>query len=215
MAVSFLRIRVIQNQRRSVVHAGGQLAVEHIQALGIGAEQLHLGDQIVGVSLLLALLLYEPIQELHGTEILHLVGSGIDVIDQGSHILLMFQSSLQRVHVAGEYLVGLGNGVQGDRLVVVVQILIKQQGVVPLLLGLDLIPVGKAVQSPGLVVIGKVQIQISRVKFLVHLLVQQLLHFGVQHHLILLVSISVFLILILPRTFPNRSCKYHNMQILE
>jgi hypothetical protein len=49
--------------------------------------------------------------------------------------------------------------------------------VVPLLLGLNLVPVGKAVQALLVVVNGEVQVQISGIKLLVHLLVQQLRNF--------------------------------------
>ena len=171
----------LQHQRRCAVHPGGQLAVEHVQTLGVGAEQLHLGDQVIGIGLLLALLLDEPVQELHGAEVLHLIGGSIDVVDETGHILLMLQAGLQGGHIAGEHLVGLVDGLQGHGLVVVVQVLIEQQGVVPLLLGLDLVPVGEAVQAPGLIVVGEVQIQIGGVELLVNLLVQQLLDFGIQH----------------------------------
>ena len=32
---------------------GGQFAVEHVEALGVGAEEFHLGDEVSGVGLLL------------------------------------------------------------------------------------------------------------------------------------------------------------------
>ena len=116
----------------------------------------------------------------------------------------MLQAGLQGVHIAGEHLVGLVDGLQGHGLIVVMQILIEQQGVVPLLLGLDLVPVGKAVQSPGLKVVGEVQIQISGVELLVHLLVQQLFHFCVQHmsflHLKILGHPVEFTVLIIPHS---------------
>ena len=85
----------------------------------------------------------------------------------------MLQTGLQHIHVAVQRLVRLGNGLQGHLGVVVLEVLVKQHGVVPLLLGLNLVPVGEAVQAPGLKVVGKIQVQIGGVKLLVDLLVQQ------------------------------------------
>jgi hypothetical protein len=48
--------------------------------------------------------------------------------------------------------------------------------VVSFLLGLDHVPVGKAVQSLGLEVVGKAQIEISGVEFLVDLGVEKLVY---------------------------------------
>src|SRR5699024_4679981 len=55
---------LVQHEGRRGVGAGQQLAVQHIQAASVAAVQLHLGDLVGGVLLLLALLLDEPIQEL-------------------------------------------------------------------------------------------------------------------------------------------------------
>ena len=56
----------LEGQAWGGIDTGRQLAVEHVQALGVVAVELHLFDQILGVLLLLALLLDEPVQELHG-----------------------------------------------------------------------------------------------------------------------------------------------------
>ena len=68
---------------------------------------------------------------------------------------------------------------KGDALAVILQILIEQHGVIPLLLRLYPVPVLKAVQSDGGVVVGKVQIQIGGVELLVDLLVEQLRYVSV------------------------------------
>ena len=119
----------------------------------------------------------------------------------------MLQAGLQDRHIAVQHLIGLGDGIQGHGLVVIVQVLIEQKGVVPLLLGLNFVPVGKAVQSTGLKVVGEVQIQISGVELLVHLLVQQLFHFCVQHmsflHLKILGHSVDFTTLIIPHLLQN------------
>ena len=60
--------RGLQHQRGRGVDPCLQLAVEHIQPLAVTAEQLHLGDEVGGVLLLLALFLDEPVQHLHGAE---------------------------------------------------------------------------------------------------------------------------------------------------
>ena len=61
------------------------------------------------------------------------------------------------------------------------EILVEQHGVIPLLLGLDLVPVGKAVKALCRKVVGEVQIQVGGVKLLVDLLVQQAGDSFVQH----------------------------------
>ena len=75
----------------------------------------------------------------------------------------------------------LGDGLQRYGHVVVLEILEHQHGVVPLLLGLDLVPVGKTGKALLHIEIGELEIQIRRVEFLVHLIVQQLGYFFVQH----------------------------------
>ena len=73
----------------------------------------------------------------------------------------------------------LCDSLKGDTLAIVLQILIEQHGVIPLLLRLYPVPVLKAVQSDGGVVVGKVQIQIGGVELLVDLLVEQLRYVSV------------------------------------
>ena len=91
--------RGLQHQRGRGVDPCLQLAVEHIQPLAVTAEQLHLGDEVGGVLLLLALLLNEPVQHLHGAEVPDLVRGGVDGIDAGGDKPLMLQRLFQRRHV--------------------------------------------------------------------------------------------------------------------
>ena len=65
-------------------------------------------------------------------------------MDQRGDILLVGQAGLQGVHIALQPGIRLCNGLQRYRHIVVLQILEHEHGVVPLLLGLDLVPVGKA-----------------------------------------------------------------------
>ena len=122
-----------------------KLAVEHIQPLAVIAEQLHLGDEVGGVLLLFALLLNEPVQHLHGAEVLGLVCGGVDGIDAGGDQLLMRQRLFQRGHVVAPLPLRLCDSRKGDALAIILQILIKQRGVIPLLLRLHPVPVLKAV----------------------------------------------------------------------
>ena len=80
----------------------------------------------------------------------------------------------QRGHVINSLPLRLCDSLKGDALAVILQILIKQHGVIPFLLRLYPVPVLKAVQSGGGVVVGKVQIQIGGVELLIDLLVEQL-----------------------------------------
>ena len=89
-------------------------------ALGVGAKELHVLDHVGGVGLLLALLLHEPIEQLHGTEVVNVVGGLVALVDRGRDVALVLEASLQRRKVVGEGLVGLGDGCHLD-LVVVVQ----------------------------------------------------------------------------------------------
>jgi len=91
----------------------------------------------------------------------------------------MLQRFLQRCHVVASFPLRLCDGLKGDALAVVLQILIEQHGVIPFLLRLYPVPVLKAVQSDGGVVVGKVQIQIGGVELLVDLLVEQLRYVSV------------------------------------
>ena len=75
----------LQHQRRRRICAACQLAVQHIQAAGVVAEQLHLRNQIRGVFLLLALLLDKPVKELGCPEIIYLLSRGVNRVDQRSH----------------------------------------------------------------------------------------------------------------------------------
>jgi hypothetical protein len=60
---------------------------------------------------------------------------------------------------------------------------------VAFLLRLDLIPVGKTVKTRILEIIGKVQIKICRIKFLIDLLIEKLVYLCVHHDGFLLVVI--------------------------
>ena len=63
----------------------------------------------------------------------------------------------------------------------VLEVLEHEHGVIPLLLGLYLVPVGEAVQALVLKEGGELQIEIGGVELLVDLLVEQLCNFLVQH----------------------------------
>ena len=66
------------------------------------------------------------------------------------------------------------DGAEADGDAVIEQVLEKQQRVVALLLRLHPVPVFKAVETGGCVVVGKVQIEIGGVKLLIDLLVDEL-----------------------------------------
>ena len=83
---------------------------------------------------------------------------GIDGIDRGSDELLVLQGLAQRLHPVAQAAVGPGDGLQGHRLVAVLQVLVEHQGMIPFLLGLHLEVVGKAGQTNALEVVCKVQI---------------------------------------------------------
>ena len=76
------------------VNTGGKLLIKHIEALGIASEKLHFGNKVVSVGFLLALLLNEPIEELHRAEILYLISGGIDVVNKGGYVFLMLKACL-------------------------------------------------------------------------------------------------------------------------
>jgi alpha-N-arabinofuranosidase len=141
------------DQRRGRVDAGLELVVQHVQTLGILAEKIELLDEILGVLLLLALLLDEPVQELHGAEILGVVGGAVNVVDEGGHVSLVLQTEIQRIADTGIGLVRLVNGLQRDVLAVIQQVLVHQYGVVALLLILHLVPVAEAVQALLVVIV--------------------------------------------------------------
>ena len=89
-------------------------------------------------------------------------------MDQAGDILLVGKTG-GGVHLIMELGGGLFDGLVDHRAVVVLEVLHKKQGVVPLLLGLDLVPVGKATQALLGVKVGKMEVQIGGVKLLVHL----------------------------------------------
>ena len=86
----------------------------------------------------------------------------------------MLECLFQRGHVVAARPVRRVDGAEADGDAVVEQVLEKQQRVVTLLLRLHAIPVFKAVETGGRVVVGKVQIEIGRVKLLIDLLVDEL-----------------------------------------
>ena len=94
----------------------------------------------------------------------------------------MLQTGLQHVHIFLEHLVGLGDGSQRHGAVVVLHIAVEQHSVVALLLGLDHIPVGEAVQTAALEIVGHIKIEIGAVKLLVDLIVKQIGYFFVKHN---------------------------------
>ena len=97
----------------------------------------------------------------------------------------MLQARLQHAHIALQRYIRLGNGLQCHGGAVVVKVLVEEHGVVSLLLGLDLVPVGKAIQPLGLKVVGEIQIQVGGVELLVDLLVQQVSDRFIQHSFLL------------------------------
>ena len=98
---------------------------------------------------------------------------GIDVVDEAGHVLLVLKRCLQRLQVAGELLVGLGDGQKLHLAAVLVQVIAENHRMVAIFLGLDLVPVGKAFQALLFVVVGKRQVQVRRVELFVDLVVEQ------------------------------------------
>ena len=86
----------------------------------------------------------------------------------------MLERLFQRGHVVAARPVRRVDGAEADGDAVIEQVLEKQQRVVALLLRLHPVPVFKAVETGGRVVVGKVQIEIGRVKLLIDLLVDEL-----------------------------------------
>ena len=64
--------------------------------------------------------------------------------------------------------------------------MIEEHGVIHLFLGLDFIPVGKAVQPLVIIKIGNVQVEIGGIEFLVDLLIQQLGNSLIHHRYLLI-----------------------------
>ena len=88
----------------------------------------------------------------------------------------MLETGLERLEVAGEGLVRLGDGTQGDMLAVFVQVVAEDEGMVALLGGLDHVPVGVAVEALLLVVVRKGHVQVGAVQLGVDLLVEELVN---------------------------------------
>ena len=86
----------------------------------------------------------------------------------------MLERLLQRGHVVAARPVGRVDRAEADGDAVVEQVLEKQQRMVALLLRLHAVPVFKAVETGGRVVVGKVEIEIGGVKLLIDLLVDEL-----------------------------------------
>ena len=89
----------------------------------------------------------------------------------------MLQRLFQWGHVAASFPLRLCNSRKGNALAVILQILIEQHGVIPFLLRLHFIPVFKAVQPDGRIIIGKIQIKIGGVELPVDLLIEQFRYF--------------------------------------
>ncbi len=103
-------------------------------------------------------------------------------MNEAGHIPLVLQTVLEYLELVVQILVGLGNGAQGHLLAVVLEVLQEEHGMVPLLLGLNLVPVGKAIQTNLVIVQGKVQVQVGGIELLVDLIVEQLRNFLIQHN---------------------------------
>ena len=67
--------------------------------------------------------------------------------------------------------------------VLVLEILIEQHCVIALLLSLNLIPVGKAVKTCILEIVGEIKVKICGVKLLVDLLIQKITYFCIHHNM--------------------------------
>ena len=102
-------------------------------------------------------------------------------MDQPGHIDLMLQPGLQRTAKILKLLIRFIDRLKSHLPAVILQILHEQHRMVSLLLCLHLIPVRKSVQLCLAVVICKIEIQIRRVKFLIHLHVNEFCNFFVQH----------------------------------
>ena len=102
-------------------------------------------------------------------------------MDRGGDKLLVLEGLHQRGHQAGAVGLRLGDGLEGDGLVVFGQIVQEFHCVVPLLHRLDAEVVGKAVQVPLTVEVGHIQIEIGGVELLVDLLVYQFCDFMAHH----------------------------------
>ncbi len=94
-----------------------------------------------------------------------------DVVNQTGHIALVIQSLCQHhldaFRCNGRFL----DAFQNRPFPVILQILYKEHGVVALFLCLHSVPVSKPVQSLIVTEIGKIQVQVRGIKFLIHLLI--------------------------------------------
>ena len=86
----------------------------------------------------------------------------------------MLESRFERRGGIGEFLVGFGYGVEGNAHAVVYEISAHHHCVVALFLSLNFVPVLEPVEPFGGVVVGEIEIQISRIQFFVYLLVNEL-----------------------------------------
>ena len=117
----------LQHERRGRVDAGLELAVEHVETLGVRAEEFHFRDEVAGVLLLLALLLNEPVEHLHGAEVAVVIRGGIDAVDERGDVLLVLERLFQRGHVVAARPVRRVDGAEADGDTVIEQVLEKQQ----------------------------------------------------------------------------------------
>ena len=170
-----------RHQGRCGVDSGQEFLVQGVEPFGVAAEKFEFLDQVADVLFFFSLFLHEPVEELHGPVILGLVGGCVDLVDAAGDELFVFQGGFQGVV---QFLVGhvrLVDGAEDHRGVVVLQVGPHEHGMVPFFLGLDVEPVGEAVQPLFLIIVGKIQIQIGRIKFLGDLFVDQVSDFVVQH----------------------------------
>ena len=102
-------------------------------------------------------------------------------MDQAGDILLMLQALFENLAVAGELHRRLCDGIQHRALAVELQVFHEQEGMIALLLGLDLIPVAEAVELAIVVIVREIEVEVGGVEFLGDLLIEQLYNFLIEH----------------------------------
>ena len=82
----------------------------------------------------------------------------IDVVDEGGDIALMLGGNLQGREDGIKNLIRLADGFQSHLQTVILHVFHKEQGVIPLLLSLDHVVVGIAVQIQLVIIVCNIQI---------------------------------------------------------
>ena len=109
----------------------------------------------MGIGLFLPLLLDKPIQKLHRAEVPYIISRRIDIVDQGGNILLVLQTCLQNLHMAGKDFIRLGNGIQGDGLILILQIFIGSSSAKIMLVMPIIVPICASIGiSPAMVILA-------------------------------------------------------------